>query len=69
MAAVRGHHLAARHAVLVHHGQPHGAQPKLADPGRHLIQVVRPVWSGQPVTVDEPRLPYARKISVLTHLP
>ena len=56
---LRGHHLAARHAVLVDDGQPHGAQPELADPGRHLVQVVRPVVPGQPVTGHEPRLPYA----------
>ncbi len=59
---LRGHHLAARHAVLVDDGQPHGAQPELADPGRHLVHVVgpvRPVWPGQPVTGHEPRLPYA----------
>ena len=49
MAAVRGHHLAARHAVLVHHGQPDGAQAELADPGRHLIGTgIRPVTGTEP---------------------
>ena len=32
--------------VLVDDGQPHGAQSKLADLGRHLVQLVRPVVSG-----------------------
>ena len=45
--------------MLVDDGQPDGAQAELADPGRHLVDVVRPVPAGQPVTGHEPRLSYA----------
>ena len=49
--------------MLIHDGQPDGAQAEFADPDRYLLGRGVPIGTGtgaKPVTFDEPRLPDAR---------